>query len=66
MKKRKKQSKNYNLSRRQKIMDKKNLMNWIIAIIVAIVYLTVSIVFKAWAYSWIIWFAYAIYRFIVK
>ncbi len=42
-------------------------MNWIIAIIVAIVYLTVSIVFKAWAYSWhFIWVVYAIYRFIVK
>lgn len=41
-------------------------MNWVIAIIVAIVYLTVSIVFKAWAYSWIIWVAYAIYRFIAK
>ena len=41
-------------------------MNLIIAIIVAIVYLTVSIVFKTWAYSWFIWVAYAIYRFIVK
>ena len=47
-------------------MDKKNLMNWIIAIIVAIVYLTVSILFKSWAFSWFIWVAYAIYRFIVK
>jgi len=47
-------------------MDKKKMMNWIIAIIVAIVYLTVSIVFKAWAYSWFIWVAYAIYRFIAK
>ena len=41
-------------------------MNWIIAIIVAVVYLTVSIVFNAWAYSWLIWVAYAIYRFIAK
>ena len=41
-------------------------MNWIIAIIVAIVYLTVRIVFKTWALSWVIWVAYAIYRFIVK
>ena len=47
-------------------MDKKKVMNWIIAIIVAIVYLTVSIIFKAWAYSWLIWVVYAIYRFIVK
>ncbi len=47
-------------------MDKKKMMNWIIAIIVAIVYLTVSIIFKSWAYSWLIWVAYATYRFIVK
>lgn len=47
-------------------MDKEKIINWVIAIIVAIVYLTVSIIFKAWAYSWLIWVAYAIYRFIVK
>ena len=47
-------------------MSKKKTMNWIIAIIVAAVYLSVSIAFHAWAYSWIIWVAYAIYRFIVK
>ncbi len=47
-------------------MDKKKIINWIIAIIVAIVYLAVSIIFNAWAYSWLIWVAYAIYRFIVK
>lgn len=47
-------------------MDKKKTINWVIAIIVAIVYLTVSIIFNAWAYSWLIWVAYAIYRFIVK
>lgn len=47
-------------------MYKKKIMNWIIAIIVAIVYLAVSIVFDSWAYSWLIWIIYAIYRFIVK
>lgn len=47
-------------------MDKKKIINWVIAVIVAIVYLTVSIIFKCWAYSWLIWVAYAIYRFIVK
>lgn len=47
-------------------MDKRKMMNWVIAIIVAIVYLIVSIIFKAWAYSWLIWGVYAIYRFIVK
>ena len=47
-------------------MDKKKIINWVIAIIVAIVYLTVSIIFKSWTYSWLIWVAYAIYRFIAK
>lgn len=46
--------------------DKKKIINWVIAIIVAIVYLTVSIVFKSWDYSWLIWVVYAIYRFIAK
>ena len=40
--------------------------NWILAIAVAIVYLTISILFDLWFFSWIIWVAYAIYRFIVK
>ena len=47
-------------------MDKKRMINWIIAITVAIVYLTVSIIFNAWAYYWVIWVDYAIYRFMVK
>lgn len=47
-------------------MDKKKIMNWVIAIIVAIVYLSVSIIFDVWAYSWLIWVVYAIYRFIAK
>ena len=47
-------------------MDKMKMRNWIIAIIVAVIYLTVSIIFNAWAYSWLIWVAYAIYRSIVK
>lgn len=47
-------------------MSKKATMNWIIAIVVATAYLAVSIIFHAWAYSWIIWVIYAIYRFICK
>jgi len=47
-------------------MDKKKIMNWVIAIIVAIIYLAVSIIFDVWAYSWLIWVVYAIYRFIAK
>lgn len=47
-------------------MDKKKIMNWVIAIIVTIVYLSISIIFDAWTYSWLIWVVYAIYRFIAK
>ena len=41
-------------------------MNWLIALLVAAVYLIVSITFNAWPYSWVIWIAYAIFRLIVK
>ena len=37
--------------------------HWIIAILVAAAYLAVSLALNAWAYSWLIWVAYAIYRF---
>ena len=47
-------------------MDKKRTMNWIIAIIVTVGYLTISIVFDAWTYSWLIWVIYAVYRFVAK
>lgn len=46
--------------------NKKKIINWIIVITVAIVYVSISIIFNVWAYSWLIWIAYAIYRFIVK
>ena len=47
-------------------MDKKKIMNWVIAIIIAIGYLTISIVLDAWTYSWIVWVIYAVYRFVAK
>ncbi|MFR4458201.1 MAG: WxxxWxxW domain-containing protein [Mediterraneibacter gnavus] len=47
-------------------MEKTKKKIWIIAIAVAIIYLTISILFDLWAFSWIIWVAYAIYRFIVR
>lgn len=47
-------------------MNKKKAFNWVFAIITAIVYLTISIVFDSWTYSWLIWVAYAIYRLIAK
>ena len=47
-------------------MNKRLVMNWAIALAVAAVYLAASVMFDAWAYSWIIWVAYAAYRFAVK
>ena len=47
-------------------MDKKRTVNWIIAIIVTVGYLTISIVLDAWTYSWLIWVIYAVYRFVAK
>lgn len=52
--------------RKWSIVEKTKKKNWIIAIIVAIFYLAVSILFDLRDYSWIIWIAYALYRFIVK
>ena len=46
-------------------MDKKKLIKKIITLIVLSLYLGVSFAFDIWAYSWIIWVIYAIYRFIV-
>ena len=43
-------------------MERRVAVNWIVAIAVAVVYLAVSIPFGAWAYSWVIWVAYAVYR----
>ncbi|EOQ38662.1 hypothetical protein SAMN02745978_00147 [Butyricicoccus pullicaecorum DSM 23266] len=47
-------------------MENTKKKNWMIAISVAIIYLAVSILFDLWFFSWIIWVAYAIYRFIVR
>ena len=44
-------------------MERRIAANWIVAIAVAAVYLAVSILSGAWAYSWVIWVAYAVYRF---
>lgn len=39
------------------------MKQWYIAAAAAFLYLAVSLVFKAWTWSWIIWFIYAGYRF---
>ena len=40
------------------------MKQWYIAIGVAIVYLAISLAFRTWSWSWIIWIAYAVYRFL--
>ena len=39
------------------------MKQWYIAIAVAVIYLVINFVFKVWSWSWIIWVAYAAYRF---
>ena len=38
------------------------MKQWYIAIAFAVVYLAVNLVFKVWAWSWVIWVIYAAYR----
>ena len=40
----------------------KSAFHWALALTVAVVYLAVSLLLDAWAYSWLIWVAYAVYR----
>lgn len=40
------------------------MKQWYIAIATAVVYLAVSVLFKAWSWSWLIWVIYALYRFL--
>ena len=41
-------------------------MNWIIAFVVAAIYLTVSLITQKWEYTWIIWLIYCVYRIFVE
>lgn len=44
--------------------------NWIIAITVALLYISISVITQKWEYTWVIWLVYCLYRtateFIVK
>lgn len=40
----------------------RKITNWIIAVLTAGIYLTVSLVTQKWQYTWIIWAAYCVYR----
>lgn len=44
------------------IAKHKKIMNWVIAVVVAALYVTVSLITLKWQYTWIIWAVYCAYR----
>lgn len=44
------------------ISKKKKIMNWIIAITVAVLYLLISIITQKWEITWGVWIVYCFYR----
>lgn len=46
----------------RKIKKHNTIMNWIIAFVVAAIYLAVSLITQKWEYTWIIWLIYCVYR----
>ena len=51
------------LNRSNAIIRKhKKIMNWIIAVVVALLYILISLISQKWQYTWIIWVVYCAYR----
>ena len=51
------------LNRSNTIIHKhEKIMNWIIAIVVALLYIAISLISQKWQYTWIIWVVYCAYR----
>ena len=51
------------LNRSNAIIRKhKKIMNWIIAVVVALLYIIISLISQKWEYTWIIWIVYCVYR----
>ena len=44
------------------IAKHKKIMNWVIAVVVAALYITISLITLKWQYTWIIWAVYCVYR----
>ena len=44
------------------IRKQKKIMNWIIAIVVALLYIVISLISKKWQYTWSVWMVYCVYR----
>ena len=44
------------------IAKHRKIMNWVIAVVVAALYVTISFITLKWQYTWIIWALYCAYR----
>ncbi len=44
------------------IAKHRKIMNWVIAVVVAALYITISLITLKWQYTWIIWAVYCLYR----
>lgn len=44
------------------IAKHRKIMNWVIAVVVAALYITISLITLKWQYTWIIWAVYCAYR----
>lgn len=44
------------------IAKHRKIMNWVIAVVVAALYVTISLITLKWKYTWIIWAVYCAYR----
>lgn len=50
----------------QEISKRKKIMNWMIAMTVAILYLIISILSQKWEITWVIWIIYCLYRILTE
>ena len=44
------------------IAKHRKIMNWVIAVVVAALYITISLITLKWQYTWMIWAVYCAYR----
>ena len=44
------------------IAKHRKIMNWVIAVVAAALYVTISLITLKWQYTWIIWVVYCVYR----
>lgn len=44
------------------IKKHRKILNWVIAIVIAALYVVISLISQKWEYTWIIWVIYCIYR----